>query len=53
MEGTLQYLYPKFFMEVQFESSDSESDTKYDRTKNTNIKEGGNDGTGKVDKPDV
>ena len=39
--------------EVQFESSDKESDTKDDRKKNTNIKESGNYGNGQVDEPDV
>ena len=42
----------KLGLEVQFESSDDGSDTKDDRTKNTNIKEGGNGGNvvnGKVD----
>ena len=29
------------------------SDTKHDRNNNINIKEGGNDGNGQVDKPDV
>ena len=40
-------------LEEQFEISDNESDTKDDRTNNTNIKEGGNDGNGQVEKPDV
>ena len=43
----------KLGLEVQFESSDDESDTEDDRTINTNIKEGGNGGNGKVAKPDV
>ena len=43
----------KLGLEVQFESSDDGSDTKDDRTKNTNIKEGGNDGNGLVAEPDV
>ena len=38
---------------MQFESSDGESDTKDDRTNNTNIKEGGNGCNGQVEKPDV
>ena len=32
---------------------EEEEDTKYDMNKNTNIKEGGNYGHGKVAKPDV
>ena len=38
---------------MQFESSDVKSDTKDDRTKNTNIKEAVNDGSGQVSEPDV
>ena len=37
-------------LEENFQSSDDKSDTKYDRTTNTNIKEGGNYGNDKVDK---
>ena len=40
-------------LEVQFESRDDGSDTKDDRTTNTNIKEGGNYGNGQVAGPDV
>ena len=40
-------------LEAQFERSYGESDTKDDRTKNTNIKEGGNYGNGQVANPDV
>ena len=43
----------KLGLEVQFKSSDYESDTKDDRNKNTNIKEGGNGVNGQVDEPDV
>ena len=43
----------KLGLEVQFESSDDGSDTKDDRTKNTNIKEGGNYFNGQVVDPDV
>ena len=39
--------------EAQFKISDDESDTKDDRTINTNIKEGGNYGNGQVNEPDV
>ena len=35
-------------LEEKFESSDDKSDTKDDRTKNTNIKEVGNDVNGKI-----
>ena len=35
-------------LEAQFECSDDKSDTKYDSTTNTNIKECVNDGNGKV-----
>ena len=42
----------KLGLEVQFESSDDGSDTKDDRTKNTNIKEGVNDGNAQVEYPD-
>ena len=40
-------------LEAQFESSDNESDTKYDRTTNTNMKEGGKCSNRKVTEPDV
>ena len=40
-------------LEMIFESSDDESDTKDDKTTNNNIKEGGNAGNGQVAKPDV
>ena len=43
----------KLGLEAQFEISDDESDTKDDRTKKTNIKEGGNYGNGQVNEPDV
>ena len=43
----------KLIPEAQFESSDDESDTKYDKDKNTNIKEGGNYGNRQVDDTDV
>ena len=39
--------------EAQIESSGDKSDTKDDRTTNTNIKEVGNDGNVQVDDPDV
>ena len=39
--------------EAQFKISDDESDTKDDRTTNTNIKEGVNYGNGQVAKLDV
>ena len=38
---------------MQFDISGDESDTKYDRTINTSIKEGGNYGNGQVDEPYV
>ena len=40
-------------LEAQFESSDDNSDTKYDRTKNTNIKGGINYYNGQVAETDV
>ena len=40
-------------LEAQFEISDDEIGTKYDRTKNTNIKEGVNYVNRQVYKPDV
>ena len=40
-------------MEAQFERSDGKIDTKNGRTKNTNSKKSGNDGNGKVAKPDA
>ena len=43
----------KLGLEVQFKSSDYESDTKNDSTTNTNIKEDVNNGNAKVDDPDV
>ena len=43
----------KLALEIQFESSDDEIDTKDDRTKITNIKEGSNDGNGQVEEPYV
>ena len=43
----------KLGLEAQFEISDDESDTKDDRTTNTNIKEGVNYGNGQVAKLDV
>ena len=41
------------FVEAQFEISDDESDTEYDRTKKNNIKEGGNTGNGQVAEPGI
>ena len=38
---------------MQFESSDDENDKNYDKTTNTNIKQGGNDGNVQVAEPDV
>ena len=43
----------KIGLEVHFERSGEESDTKYDKTKNTNIKEDNNDVNGQVRDPDV
>ena len=43
----------KFGLEMQFESSEDESDTKDDKTTNNNIKEGVNDGNGKVAESDI
>ena len=40
-------------LEMQFESSDDNSDTKEDIAPNTNIKEVGNDGNGQVAESDV
>ena len=40
-------------LEAQFEISDDESHTKYDSTKKTNIKEGGNYGNVQVSNTDV
>ena len=40
-------------MEGKFKISYDKSDTKYDKTKNTNIKKGADDGNGKVAKHDV
>ena len=40
-------------LEVQYESSDRKSDTKYVITKNTNIKKCGDYGNMQVTKPDV
>ena len=40
-------------LEIKFESGDDESDAKYERIKNTNIKEGVNDGNVKVSNNDV
>ena len=45
----LQHLYPEAWPGSAFESSDGESDTKYDRTKNTNVNYGGNGGNRQVD----
>ena len=43
----------KLGLEVQFKSSDGKSDTKYDRTINTNIKEVDNDCNGQVAKSNM
>ena len=43
----------KLFLVMQFESSDDENDKNYDKTTNTNIKQGGNDGNVQVAEPDV
>ena len=43
----------KLGLEEHFESSDDRSDTEDDRTKQTKIKEGSNDGNGKVAETDV
>ena len=55
------FLYEHFYnsftqnlgLEIKFEISDDQSDTKDDSTTNTNNKEGGNYGNGKVDDPNV
>ena len=49
----LQYLYPEAWPGSAFEISDGKIDTKYDRTKNTNLRYGGNVGNGQVDDSDV
>ena len=43
----------KLGLEAQFESSYDKIDTKYDRTTNTNIKEGSIFGNGQVEEPGV
>ena len=40
-------------LEAQFERSDDKSNTKYDKTTKTYIKEGGNYGNGKLGEPDL
>ena len=44
---------PKLGLEAKFEISDDKRDTKYNRTTNTNIKEGISCGNGQVSDPDV
>ena len=42
------WLAPAMYNKAQFERSDDKSNTKDDRTTNTNMKEVGNDGNGQV-----